>query len=88
MIADVPHPLKRICNIESLLEDEPLFEEILRRAYEKHVVFNNLLRAISSELRVRLGSGDPFLDGAISSILLVHPFREKFFATLTKVAQS
>ena len=88
MIADTPRPLKRMRNIESLLEDESLFEEILKGAYEKHVVFNDLLRAVSLELRVRLGSGDPFLDGAISSTLLAHPFREKFFAKLAKVAQS
>lgn len=80
--------LPRMPSIESLLEDGPLFEEILRRAYEKHVVFNGLVREVCSELASRLGRGDSHLQDAISSILLTHPFREKFFAKLTKVAQS
>lgn len=74
-------------SIESLLEDEPLFEEILRKAYERHVVFDDLLRAISSELAARLERGDFRLQTAISSILVSHPFREKFFAKLVKVTQ-
>lgn len=75
-------------NIESLLEDDSLFEEILRRAYQGQVVFDNFLQAVSSEFARALDKSDPFLDQKIRSTILTFPLREKFFARLAKVAQS
>lgn len=86
-MAKTQNSLTQMCNIKSLLEDEFLFEEILRKAYQTQVVFHDLLRAVSSELGAKLGRGDPLLDGTISATLLSYPFREKFFAKLAKVAQ-
>ena len=75
-------------NIESLLEDEFLFEEILRKAYQTQVVFTNFLEEFSSELARVLSRSDPLLHQKIRSTVLTSPLREKFFATLAKVAQS
>lgn len=75
-------------NIESLLADESLFEELLRKAYQTQVVFTNFLQAFSSEFARALGRSDPLLDQKIRSTILTSPFREKFFAKLAKVAQS
>ena len=80
--------LTQMRNIESLLEDDALFEEILRRTYQTQVVFTNFLQEFSSEFARALGRNDPFLDQKIRSTLLTFPLREKFFAKLAEVAQS
>ena len=81
------NPLSREVTIESLLEDELLFEEVLKRAYDTQVVFNDFVQKLSSELARLLGRNDPSLDHAVRSTILTHPFREKFFRKLAKVAQ-
>jgi hypothetical protein len=74
--------------IESLLEDDFLFEEILKRVYKTQVVFGGFLEELSSELARLAGRNGPPLDHAVRSMILTHPFREKFFAKLAEVAQS
>ena len=73
--------------IESLLEDELLFEEILKRVYKTQVVFNGFLQELSSEIVRLLGRSDPPSNQVVRSTILTHPLREKFFAKLAKVAQ-
>lgn len=79
--------LSREVTIESLLEDEFLFEKVLKRVYNTQVVFNGLVQELSSELARLAGRNGPPLDHAVRSTILTHPFREKFFAMLAKVAQ-
>ena len=81
------HSLSREITIESLLEDEFLFEEVLKRVYNTQVVFSGLVQELSSELARLLGRTDPPLDHVVRSTILAHPFREKFFRALAKVAQ-
>ena len=79
--------LSRERTIESLLEDECLFEEVLKRAYDTQVVFNSLVQEFSEELARLLGRTDPHLVHVVRLTILTPPFREKFFAKLAKVAQ-
>jgi len=55
--------------------------------YKTQVVFSGLLEELSSELARLLGRDDSPLDHAVRSAILTHPFREKFFQALAKVAQ-
>ena len=73
--------------IESLFEDDFLFEETLKRVYQTQVVFSGLLEELSLEFARLAGRNEPFLDHVVRRAILAYPFREKFFEKLAKVAQ-
>lgn len=84
-------PMQRLScpasEIDSLLEDDLQLERMIKKVYETKVVFKDFLQELSSEIGRTLGIDDPSVSSEVSSKILNHPFREKFFAKLAKVAQ-
>lgn len=74
-------------DLEALLDDDALFQIILKRAYRAKVVFDDFLGELCSEIMGALGGNDPSLDRAVRDMILRPPYREKFFTMLAKVAR-
>lgn len=87
--ADRQNKAARKDPLERFLQDDLLFEGVLRKAYKKKVVFNDFLQELAVEMTRALGQEGPsIIMEEIRLKILASPFRETFFHKLARVAQT